>query len=354
MLRLCLALLLALVTADVRAQQAAPPAAEPATEAAAQPPAAVAPGAPPAAAPAPLPNSGFLGLGVDDRFDAGRGVRVVAVHPQSPAARGGLEQQDLLIAIDGQPVTSRAEFGRMMNQLPPGRDVKLEYMRGDIKNTVPVRLGTRPADLNAVPPAIASPTAGAANVGTPPPMAQPNVQTLPPNGAPVGTIVPGGPPMLGVRTTPVTQDMQRQLGLPHSRGAYVADIVPGSPADAAGVPIGSIIWAFNGKNIDNPSEMATAIMTAGPGARVWLTLNDRGQVRRINAVLAGAKPSPGAPAWKAVDQPVLDGGVPIDADTVLLLQDQIRSLEDEATQLREEMALLKAKLRAANIDPDAP
>jgi S1-C subfamily serine protease len=204
-------------------------------------------------------------LGVDDRFDAGRGVRVVAVHPQSPAALRGLKQQDLLVAIDGQPVPSRAEFGRMMNQLPPGHEVKLEYLRGDIRHSVPVRLGTRPADLNAVPPTIAAPPAGAANVGAPPVQVQPNVQTLAPNGVP---LVMGGPPMLGVRTTPVTQDMQRQMGLPHS-------------------------------------------------------------------------------PWKAADQPALDGAVPVDAATVLLLQDQIRSLE-------EEVALLRAKLQAANIDPDAP
>jgi len=329
---------------NAHAQQPAPPAAAPAAEAAAQPPAATAAAAQGAAAPAPLPNSGFLGLGVDDRFDAGRGVRVVAVHPQSPAALGGVKQQDLLVTINGQPVPSRAEFGRLMNQMPPGQEVKLEYLRGDIKHSVPVRLGTRPADLNAVPPTIAAPPAGAANVGAPPAQVQPNVQTLAPNGAP---LVVGGPPMLGVRTTPVTQDMQRQMGLPHSRGAFVADIVPGSPADAAGVPVGSIIWAFNGKDIDNPSEMATAIMTAGPGARVLLTIHDRGQMRRISAVLAGAKPGPGVPAWKAADQPALDGAVPVDADTVLLLQDQIRSLE-------EEVALLRAKLKAANIDPDAP
>jgi serine protease Do len=153
---------------------------------------------------------------------------------------------------------------------------------------------------------------------------------------------------LGVRTMPVSQAMQRQLGLPHSRGAYVADIVPGSPAEAAGVPIGSVVWAFNGADVDNPAELATAIMQAGPGARVMLTLSDRGQVRRINAVLAGSKSAPGAAPWKAVEQVApIDETTPIDAATVALLKDEIARLQEEVEEL-------KALLKNAGVQPDNP
>ncbi|MFO0901114.1 MAG: PDZ domain-containing protein [Pirellulales bacterium] len=326
---------LLVAAASTAAQEAAPPAAEPAPTTVAPAPAA------PATAPAPLPNSGFLGLGVADQPD-GQAMRVLAVHPQSPAALAGVQPQDQLVAVNGQPVPSRAEFGRLMNSLPPGQTVLLEYWREGSKHSISVKLGTRPADLNAVPPAIAAPqgAVGAAAPG----LAAANNQTLPPA---AGPLVPPGPPMLGVRTMPVSQAMQRQLGLPHARGAYVADIVPGSPADAAGVPIGSVIWAFNRADVDNPAELATAILQAGPGARVLLTLSDRGETRRINVVLAGAKSSAGAAEWRAPEPAAAAVEGPIDAATVALLKDEIRELTDRVQQL-------EAKLKAAGINPDAP
>lgn len=321
-----------------RAQQAAAPTTP------TEPPLTAVPANAAPAASAPLPNSGFLGLGVDDRRDGGAGVYVLAVHPQSPAALAGLKPQDLLVAIDGKPVASRAEFGRLMNSLPPGHQVRLEYQRGDLQHTNDVKLGTRPADLNAVPQGIAAAPAAPGAAAPPAAFGPPTVQTLPPS----ATLAAPGPPLLGVRTMPVSQAMQLQLGLPHSRGAYVADIVPGSPAEAGGVPIGSIIWAFNKADIDNPAALATAIMQAGPGARVLLTLSDRGRTRRINVVLAGSKAAPGAAPWKAVEQAATaDDGAPIDATTVALLKDEIR-------ELTEELKRLEAKLKAVGIDPQTP
>jgi serine protease Do len=271
-------------------------------------------------------------------------VRVLAVHPQSPAALAGLRPQDQLVSVDGQPVPSRAEFGRLMNSLPPGQTVVLEYWRDGNKNKISVKLGTRPADLNAVPSAIAAPPGTVGATAAQPGVGAANLQTLPPA---AGPIVPPSPPMLGVRTMPVSQAMQRQLGLPHARGAYVADIVPGSPADAAGVPIGSVIWAFNRADIDNPAELATAILQAGPGARVLLTLSDRGETRRINVVLAGAKSSAGAAEWRVPEPAATAVEGPIDAATVALLKDEIR-------ELTEHVQRLEAKLKAAGIDPDGP
>jgi S1-C subfamily serine protease len=293
--------------------------------------------------PAPVATSGFLGLGVDDRFDGGRGVRVVAVHPRSPAALAGLRPQDLLVAIDGQPVTSRADFGRIMNALPPGRKVALEFTRGDLRQRFDVLLAARPAELNAPPPAIAAPAA---------PGSQPGSAASAPNAAAAGQNAPSpllgppaapGPPLLGVRTMPVSQAMQRQLGLPHRRGAFVADVVPGSPAEAAGVPIGAVIWSFNRADIDNPSDLARAITQAGPGARVLLTLNDRGQVRRISAVLAGSRAAPQGDLWRAAEPPAAQPEPAADAASVAILKDEIARLQAEVERLQ-------AELRAARGD----
>ena len=44
--------------------------------------------------------------------------------------------------------------------------------------------------------------------------------------------------------------MAKQLGLdPKTKGVLVNDVVPGSPADKAGLKVGDVITAFNGKPV---------------------------------------------------------------------------------------------------------
>jgi serine protease Do len=61
---------------------------------------------------------------------------------ESAASRGGLRPDDLLIAVNGRPVTSRAAVRRVLGGLAPGDPVAVTVIRGD--EAVPCDLGPLP------------------------------------------------------------------------------------------------------------------------------------------------------------------------------------------------------------------
>ncbi|MBT0585194.1 trypsin-like peptidase domain-containing protein [Alteromonas oceanisediminis] len=59
------------------------------------------------------------------------GIVVTGVQPGSPADTGGLQVNDLLVAIDGEPVESAPKALDLIAETPPGTIMTLEVMRGD-------------------------------------------------------------------------------------------------------------------------------------------------------------------------------------------------------------------------------
>src|SRR4051812_12259550 len=72
------------------------------------------PPAPAAEAPTGKPEPGYLGVIADDRQEDGKGVRILNVIPSGPAAAGGLQTNDLITGIDGQPIKAMADMGRAL------------------------------------------------------------------------------------------------------------------------------------------------------------------------------------------------------------------------------------------------
>jgi membrane-associated protease RseP (regulator of RpoE activity) len=74
------------------------------------------------------------------------------------------------------------------------------------------------------------------------------------------------------------------------RGAVITGIEQGSAADRAGLPLGAVIVAFNGRKIDSPDDLIQAVQTATPGRDVELTYYDRDKLARKRVHLAAAAP----------------------------------------------------------------
>jgi S1-C subfamily serine protease len=68
------------------------------------------------------------------------------------------------------------------------------------------------------------------------------------------------------------------------RGALVASVVPGGPADKAGLRLGDVIVAAAGKPVEGPVEVIGAVENSGVGNNLALTINRAGQVIQINVV----------------------------------------------------------------------
>jgi serine protease Do len=64
---------------------------------------------------------------------------------------------------------------------------------------------------------------------------------------------------LGVGAQGITPELAVALGLPRAAGVIVSDVEPGSPADKAGVRIGDILEAVDGRRIDVLPDLTQAL-----------------------------------------------------------------------------------------------
>ncbi len=77
---------------------------------------------------------------------------------------------------------------------------------------------------------------------------------------------------LGVTIAPVTPAIAKHMGLKETRGAFVQEVLPDSPAGKAGVQDGDVIVGFNGKPIDSPTTLRNTVAQTGIGKTVKLDL----------------------------------------------------------------------------------
>ncbi len=73
---------------------------------------------------------------------------------------------------------------------------------------------------------------------------------------------------LGVTITQVTDETAKVLNLPNMKGALIASVERGSPADRAGLKRYDVVIEFDGKKIDNWSQLRAIIGQTEPGKRV--------------------------------------------------------------------------------------
>src|SRR5881392_106190 len=78
---------------------------------------------------------------------------------------------------------------------------------------------------------------------------------------------------IGVVIQEVTRDLATSFGLERPRGALVNSVEKGSPADRAGIEASDIIIGFDGKPVENSSDLPRLVGSTRPGsqaaAEVW-------------------------------------------------------------------------------------
>jgi serine protease Do len=97
---------------------------------------------------------------------------------------------------------------------------------------------------------------------------------------------------MGVTTQTVDPTLSFQLNLPVDEGALVADVVPGGPADEAGIGPGDVIVEIGGRETPSSEEVRDAIVEYRPGdeAEVVVVRDDGG--RDTVTVTFGVRPLP--------------------------------------------------------------
>lgn len=103
---------------------------------------------------------------------------------------------------------------------------------------------------------------------------------------------------LGVTLDEVTPDLVSSAGLLSARGAVVTYVVPGSPAQLAGVREDDVIIEFNGTEVEDEQQLPWLVAIAGTSSPVSLRVQREGASMELEVSLI-LEPGPGAGAVAA-------------------------------------------------------
>jgi serine protease Do len=95
-----------------------------------------------------------------------------------------------------------------------------------------------------------------------------------------------------VAVAPLPPESRRALKLPPQRGALVVQVVPRSPAAAAGLAEGDVITAFQEAPVQSPNELTRRVGGTPPGTAVTLRVVRPDGERTVRATLARLADTP--------------------------------------------------------------
>ena len=90
---------------------------------------------------------------------------------------------------------------------------------------------------------------------------------------------------LGVQIQSVTDEMVEDLGLDKARGALIAKVIPGGPAEKAGMQSGDVIVSLDGKPIASTNALTRAVAETAVGKAVAVEVLRKGKKQTLRATL---------------------------------------------------------------------
>jgi serine protease Do len=86
---------------------------------------------------------------------------------------------------------------------------------------------------------------------------------------------------VGVRVQEITPAVAKALGRSDDKGALVASVEPGSPAEKAGIKTGDVITRIGSQEVEGPRDLSRAVAGMKPGTQVPLTVFRGGRTQEI-------------------------------------------------------------------------
>src|SRR3954469_10184488 len=96
---------------------------------------------------------------------------------------------------------------------------------------------------------------------------------------------------IGVEVQELTPQAAESFQLGATRGALIAGVLRGGPADKAGVKPGDVLYEIQGKAVPDPASMLNVVAALAPGATAHMKLKRKGQDVGAD-VTVGRRPKP--------------------------------------------------------------
>jgi serine protease Do len=183
------------------------------------------------------------------KLPAERGVLLGKIAPDSPAAKAGLKEKDVVTEVNGQRVEGAAQFRRIIREIPAGRSVQLTVWRDGRSQTLTATLGKAEERRHGFK--IMAPTPGAFAFRMPDAPMIPDIPPMEWN----GTMILGGQPRLGIDAEDLSGQLGTFFGAPDGEGILVREVNEGSPAEKAGLKAGDVITSLNGERIRSIGDL---------------------------------------------------------------------------------------------------
>jgi serine protease Do len=207
------------------------------------------------------PQRGYIGVGLQNitediaeslGLEKNRGELIRSVTPGAGAARAGIQQGDVVITVNNQPVTPDQSLAYLVSNLPVGSKVPVELIRGGQRRTVTVTIGERPSEEEL---------ARLNGIETETPVSEPRETEQ-------STSQRSARESLGVTVQTLTPEIARSLRLSDTnlKGLVVSGVNPSSDAGQK-LQQGDIILSINQRATRTPEEAAAVVAAARAAGR---------------------------------------------------------------------------------------
>jgi serine protease Do len=236
-----------------------------------------------------IASRGYLGVGVEeltgDRVRAlklkdDQGLEVKRIDENSPAAKAGLKENDVILEVNGKAVEGNAQFRFLIAEMPPGTKVNLTIWRNGAKQTVSATLDSRPVDLFIL---------GGPNFpdGALPPM--PPMPPMPSNDGNPFPAIPTDSPTVGFLGETLNPQLANFFGV--KQGVLVHSVNPNTPAERAGLKAGDVVVKVNGTPVTTPREITGLVRASRKKAISFTVVRNKKEIS-LNVEIAEGRSDP--------------------------------------------------------------